>query len=731
MKTARARLLPLAAALVLAAAPAVAGQPAVADLIEPLPTKSPEEGRSICQKLVDGAPGTYRQLLAMLLPDDKGDDSKVEYALHAVATYVAAPERSEEREVLVDVLIDGLKGDLDPGVKGFLVRQLQLVGGEEAVEPLGGLLLADPPMHEYAAQALLAIGGEKARAAFRAALPRARGPNRLTLVRALGALGDAEAASAVRRDVSAADRELRLAALYALGRSGQPDQADTLTKAATPEPLYERSQATEALLTLAEQLAKAEKEDHAARIYRHLWDTRTELRDRQVRCAALLGLVDTLGEGATDVVLEALRSKDYQVRAVATRAVAVVPGAQATRRLTADLATAPPGAQIDTLRLLARRGDPAALPAALEALEHEDEKVRIAAVRAAAALGGEKALQPILGALASEERRVREAASEALVHIPGEAATRQLVAALGSAPTQARRELPEVLAGRRAVDHLDALFDAAKGDEDDSVRAEALEAIGELASVDALPRVLERLLAARSGRVRDAAERAADPICERTGDKRRCAQALLDVLPQAELEARCALLRLLGGTGQPKALEVLRSSLAGQEPKAREAALRGMAEKWPDDAVVPDLLAVAEKARETDRHVRALRGVLRLAEEGKRPAADTVALYRKAMELARRADEKKAILDELRGVEHIESLRLAAACLDDEALAEKAESAVIRLADRLKGTDEDAARDDIRKALQKVMEESEDKRHRGDAKKVFERYYEKKKEEKK
>jgi HEAT repeat protein len=211
--------------------------------------------------------------------------NRASHALHALCTYVRGKDESQ-RQTVAEALASTL-GSHSKDVQGFVVRQLQLVGGREAAVPLGKLLL-DEALSEYAAQALLAIK-DGAAEQFRAALPQASGARRLTIVQALGVLRDASAAEMLRKLVTDPDRDTRLVAVWALASAGDAGAAELLLKAADAQG-FERTKATQACLLLADNLLAAGRKKEAVRIYSHLRDTRTDPGERFIREAAERGL---------------------------------------------------------------------------------------------------------------------------------------------------------------------------------------------------------------------------------------------------------------------------------------------------------------------------------------------------------------------------------------------------------------------------------------------------------
>lgn len=689
-----------------------AGQPAsagsVSDLLEKFPAKNPAEQGKIAEDLVKLGPDAIEQLVEMLVPPGKGDDTKARYALHGLALHVSRPGADAERRMFARALVAELGRARPAAVKGFLIRQLRLAGGKEAAGALGGLLL-DEELCEYAAQALLTIR-EGAAEQLRRALPRATDENRLTIIQALGVLGDRASVPELLKAARDSDREVRLVALFALGKIGDPRAAETLKAATSAESVYERSKATDALLLFARRLVAAGRKGEAGRLYRELWENRTGPQERHVRCAALQGLASAFGAQAMDQLRSAMKSDDPQIRAVATEAAIATPGEDITRKWIEQMESGIPGVRKGTLEILARRGDRVALRAIVEAMEDADESVRLAAIDAAAALGGEEAVRPLVRFLGGERDRERRAAELALQRMPGKAATRAIAGSLKGAPSRVRCGLLRILATRGEAANLDLVLSYTK-DGDESVRAAALEAAGALADVSAVPKLLDLMVRSRTSRERRAAEKSVLTVCAKTENKDDCAGPVLAVLPRADTSARCSLLRVLGRIGGGRALEAVRSAVKARSPEVQDAAVRVLAD-WPDPSASAELLSIAKTAAKVTHRVLALRGYVRLAGlQSDRPVEERLRLYRDAMSVARRPEEKKLVLAGLGEVKHLDALKMLSSYLSDPALQGEAAAAIAKIARVVSG----AGRDEAMSALQKILQVCRDERVRKQA----------------
>lgn len=248
----------------------------------------PAFAEKLCEEVLNGGRESVLGLVGMLVEPGKGEDWKARYLLHCVAVYVGRPDKHEARTMVADALASQLCGTLPKAVQAFLVQELQVAGRREATAALGKLLL-DEELCEPAAQALLAIR-DGAAEQFRAALPKAQGKTRLTILQALAVLADTSSSAAFRQALSDPDREVRLAAALGLANGADAASIDALLGAADVTDVWQRDQMTHACLLLAEKLLASGKSAEARRIYQQVRDTRSKPEDRHARQAAEIGL---------------------------------------------------------------------------------------------------------------------------------------------------------------------------------------------------------------------------------------------------------------------------------------------------------------------------------------------------------------------------------------------------------------------------------------------------------
>jgi HEAT repeat protein len=259
----------LAAFLLLAVVPLAARAedgPDVPALLKRLPAADRASADEVSKALVKGGAPVVQKLLSLL---DGPDDARARAALHGLSLYTARPGAAAERKAHSEALASHLSGKAAAPVKVFVLEQLRFAGGPEAV-PAVGALLTDEGLCEPAAQALTAIGGDKAAEALRTALPRVSARRRATVVQALGALRDKQAVGSLIKLAGDTNRDLRLTVLAALGNIGDARATDVLIKAVPEKSSFERARAIDACLVLARRLEAAGETKQADSVYNKL-----------------------------------------------------------------------------------------------------------------------------------------------------------------------------------------------------------------------------------------------------------------------------------------------------------------------------------------------------------------------------------------------------------------------------------------------------------------------------
>lgn len=675
--------------------------------LEPLPAPSASEFNQWCGQVIAGGDEAIRGICRQLVPAGEGDDSKARYAVSGLAKFASRPGAEEQRQLVERSLLDAITAAGHPEVKTFLMDQLQYVAGRESVSVLAKYL-DDEMLVEPATQALLAIGSPGAAVALGEALPSVPQANRLTVIKALGELHYLPAMPLITPYASSPDRELRLAALYALARMGRPEVTPVLKQAAVTDSDYERSQVAGAYFEHLRNLARAGEPGLAAQLGREVLSSDSPRIEDYHRIGALDSLVAVSGQGALPDLFAAVKKLSREGRAGALRLAAQIPGRSATWEWRKLLPGLKPEAAVDTLAMLAERGDAAALPAMAEALQDKDPSVRQAAIQASVRLAGAGALPLVMPVFESYWPEDIQSARQVLERLPGSAALDAAAAQLAKASPAGRKALLELLAARQAVSQAPVVLQTAQ-DRNPQVRLAALKALAAVAGEEEVSEVVTLFLESTNATERAAARQALVSAANRIAAPERRADPVLAVWDTATLRDQLDLLEVLPQIGGRRALRLVVDQTRAGNGKLQQAAAGALAE-WPEPQALPELMALVKRTSQVPQQIEALRGILRLVEESDLPSDQKLNICQEAFALAPRLEEKRLVLAAAGGVKSEPALAWVASLLEQEDLRKEAAAAAARIACPEEGQNNGLQGPQVRAILQRVLEARPDQR---------------------
>ena len=584
------------------------------------------------------------------------------------------------RKALEAQFIDILRApDATMEAKQFVCRQLFTMGTAASVPALAPLL-TDEKLSHMARYALERMQCPEAGKALRDALGTAKGKLLIGVVNSVGQRRDAEAVPTLVGLLKQTDAELSEAAARALGKTGGDASAAALAAARAGAAGRVRQATDDGWLLCADQFLASGSKDKAKAIYDALY---APAEAKNLRAAALRGLVAIGGDDAIALIMKSLTSGDPALQGVAVSYIRDVPGSEATKAFAAELAKLPPPAQVLVIGAFASRGDAAALPAVTAVAGSQDPQVRVAALTALGTMGGAASVPLLVKATASDQKPEADAARASLVILGGEGVDAAILAELKKADPNGRVELIKTLAARRAQGAVPELLKIAE-DPDEAVRREAFTAIGKLADAKTFPALVALVVKARSDDSLKAAERAVLTVARDITDDEARTAALVGALPGATGAGKTALLSILARFGGEKALGAVRAALDDKDPQVHDAALRALAD-WPDATPADDLLKIVRTTDNQVHRVLALRGYVRLlALPSERPIADVLTRYDETMKLATRVEDKKLVLASMAELRHPDVVRALQPYAADPALKAEAEAAIKKVQEAMK-----------------------------------------------
>ena len=388
--------------------------------------------------------------------------------------------------------------------------------------------------------------------------------------------------------------------------------------------------------------------------------------DPYARGAGLARLAALDGEKALDDLLAAAKNDDPSVRGTASVLLGILPGDGVTAKLAEQMKAAAPVVKAGLLGALAVRGDGSALDAAKEQIKDADPVVRLAAIRAVARIGGKDMVPDLVPLLQAENAGERMTAAGELVRMSWQEAAAAVADAVTAGQSDVRVYMIESLASKRAAGNAGAVVAAAK-DEHDDVRRAALDALYFVAGEAQLPALIELVAGAKSDEERGIAEAALREVAGREVQKPDDAAAMaVKKIAEVQAPGRSSLLRALGKMGGEKGMKAVEAALKDEDEAVRTTALQVLA-AWPDPAAAPVLLRIARESEDEKQKNIAAGGFMRVVRmRARRTTEQTLELCRGGFEIARDANDKKALLGMLGWVRDIRTIQLLSEHLEDE-----------------------------------------------------------------
>jgi HEAT repeat protein len=583
--------------------------------------------------------------------------------------------------------------------KAKACQRLAVVGTKNAVPALADLL-ADQKLNVYARIGLEGIDDPSVDEALREAAQKNVGPQRVVgraldgVIDSIGKRRDEQAVPLLKRFVWPPDvvrsQLAPQAAIAALGRIGTVECAEALKA----EIGKARPAVGDACLACAERLAAAGKESEALDLYKALASSEMP---KQIRIAALDGQLRLLKGEAKYLLGELLQSQDEETFRLALAATRRIPGV--TESAAALLDKLPPERQALLLVALGDRDEPVPFARIRSAAESKSPQVRTAAITVLAKRGDSSAAGLLLDAAMGDDD-LAASAKQGLISLAGDEVDKGVIARLEKATAQQKPLLFDLIAARRIIAAKPAIREAMKSS-DEPVQLAAIAAFGQLAELDELDLLLARAVDTSAAKQAAAAQTALRTAALRMSDRERTAQALAEHVKKHTGASQSFLFDVLGAISGKAALDAVVSSAKSSDAATKDAATRVLGD-WVNADAAPALLDIAKNDSEQRFRTRALRGYLRIARQLQLPEDERLAMYKTAMELAARDDERKLALDILTRIPSAKTLDLAVAQLDKPALKDTAADAAVKIAGKIVAQEPKS----VAEAMQKVASAS-------------------------
>lgn len=560
----------------------------------------------------------------------------------------------------------------------FLCAQLYRIGTEAEVAAVAPMLL-DPASTNTARLFLERIKSKASVAALRAALDKLEGRPLIGVVNSLSLMLDDASVEKILGLTKSQDADVALAAWRALGNFGSDAAADFLIdglkKADKPFAPRESAAVRTAIL-----LESAGKHDKAMEVYRLLADRRRSLGARQAGFRALFAFSPEGSKGA--LIAAWSKSPDVAQQKVVIGQLTTLSDA-ALEQVLHDKAIGGK-VQIALMEELAARHGEKMLPAMLEAANSGDPAKVQMALRFFASVGDPQVIPVLIKALRSDDEETRRVAAAVLAQRPKESVGPALLEALNK-EVDLREQVVGVLSTMKYYEAIDPLSRLARN-ADPAVYEGAVEGLRAICDPDEtdLKRMFALYLDVPAGPQRECVERAITYICAKNPKATERATILLGLVDRHrdkdQKAFQAAVLPLLGRMGTDAVYRRIQPLLNSPSPELSAAAVRAFC-NWPTAQYADALWEMATKSESKTDRSQALRAYVRVVTlPNKRPEGETLAMLKKAMQLADGNDTKQWVLTRAASVRTLATVDWVASYLDEPNLAQTACATIVALA---------------------------------------------------
>jgi len=436
----------------------------------------------------------------------------------------------------------------------------------------------------------------------------------------------------------------------------------------------------------------------------------------QTRTEALALLTKYTGEKSLPRLLAASDVSNAAYRNAALQLSEELPGEKVTSAWIKKANKMKDQPKAEVITMLGNRGDQSAFNFIVKALSDPSKQVRMAAVPSSQKLGEAKVLPYLLEFMKKADADEIQSVKQALLSMHGIDVVPVVGKALPQMPSSAKIAMIEVLAARRAKDHLSLIQDQINAG-DPQVKSAAINALSYLVSEKDLPGLFRLLTEVDQPGDISAVQKAVISAIQGIEPNDTKSGLVIQEMYKSRQLHQTRFYPILRDIGGDKALAEVMKAFSKDSPEVRQAAFKALS-GWHDAGACKHLYGIFTGQEYPEFADSAFNAYVKLVINSGYPADQQLLLLRKAMETSSSTEQKSLVLNELAKVETFSALVFTGKYLDDPHLQSVAAGTVMRIAladtsltgslvtgmlykamDKLRGSESDYEREAVSKHL--------------------------------
>ena len=603
-------------------------------------------------------------------------NASIEYTVGGFTAYVTQTGNESLRKMSVDAYIKALPKLADRQSKQFIISQFDLVGRDDAVACLKDYL-TDNDLADAASRALVKINTPVSKAALLAALPKASGAAKLSVIEALGNAHYKAAVKSINALAKTDDAAQAKVCYYALSQIADPSSEVVMSAAAAKSGYkYESTNATKSYLVYAEQLLKNGNKLVAQKIGANLIAKAKAANLVNVRINALKLLVEASVNKQT-LLLTAAGDANPEYRAAALRYALPYVTAATVPAWTKKLAMVKDDAKVDILYMLGQTSAKTALPTILAQAKSKNALVRSTAINAAVNIGQEQVLGSLIKLMNTSDSDGIDVIVDAINRMKGTGITQQVAAAIPTAKESAQVALIGILDSRAAGDQFNAVYAQLKSN-NSRTRSAAFSALRRVSTKQNTAQLFTLLNQTTNSDDEEAAQNAVIASLTPADNKAQQVDMVLAQMTSAPENKKSAYYKILGSLGGDKALKTVTEAYNSGNADTKKAALAALA-VWANGGATHELIKIARQEKDADLVKMAVGSYLNAIDQNTYTPEQHLLMLREAMAATKDIDQKKRIMRSVEQAKCFDAIIFAGKYLDDADLKQGAANSLVKV----------------------------------------------------
>lgn len=665
-----------------------------ADVLAQMPAGQQETYNDLIGQLSQAGDDAVQVIVGMINAPGKGSNAQTDYALSGLSHFVMAKGQESARLVVAKAYVKALGSVSERETKAFIIRQLQIMGGDEAVDALADYL-TDKELSGPASRALARIATPAAGEALMAGLKSRVAMGAKAKRDMVNAIAEAKVAGAeelLLTFVGSQDIDLQKTVLYALSQVGGEASLKVLGDAAAQAGYtMEKSGANEAYIELIKNIAAKGNVAAAEKAAKDLQKKAEKANQLQTREAALKILLSLKGnKDATKMLLAALKDPCKGYRNAALNFASDYVGESDYIEVVKATLKAKPEVKVDVINWLGReakcpaknpvlkklmvRFDLSLAQVLTQQLKSGDFAVEQAAVWTMVKLGDASFVPTIANLLTNSDKQVVLLAQDALLAFPGKI-DNAVAEAINKAGDDGKVAGLELLAVRMADSKVNTVLEQMKSSSA-AVKGAAYTALQKVVTARDFTTtcgLLESQTEANDVKLMQEAVKAAVhfmPAAEQVSTVTRR-------MYQAGEAKKSLYYAVLASTNAPKALQIIIDGCNKNTGAAKTAAVEALM-SWKGIEAAEYLFEIAKGSG--DLANRSLTRYVNLIASSSMTGENKLLRLRKAMDIAKSDDVRSLVLQKVEGTGTYLAMLYAAEYLDNKPVQQPAANAVMNIA---------------------------------------------------